>query len=115
MASFNGLEEDIKILLVFYQLKRKDIQHKLDSLAQEKKKVEEKISALLKQSGANPYDKDWTWNQKIAFVFEHSMLGSPLSTAEIISDILSYEPELDKLSVQKSLSATLTVGADKGK
>jgi hypothetical protein len=123
MGSFLNLEEeDVGILLEAYKNKKKLVEEQLEKLSQDLRKLNERIaqldpsiSSLKVISGSDKpivYNREGTWNDKIKFVF--SGLKKPLTTAEIVSQILNFQPELDKTAVTRSISATLTVGADKG-
>jgi hypothetical protein len=129
MGSIVNLEDaDVAILLEAYQHKKKTLEEEIGLLNQELNRLSQKIS-LLTSTGikmsidsqnviSNPstiikYNPEWTWNEKMKYVFigrEHLAL----SANDIVNGLLALQPELDRNAVMKSISATLSVGADRG-
>lgn len=131
MGPFVNLEDgEVAILLEAYSDKKKSLEEEIQQLTNELNKLNNRISQL-KGTGfsvgvANPktnsslspvirYDPEWTWNEKIKYVFDAAD-RKPLTANDIVNGILTCQPSLDRTAVMKSVSATLTVGAaeDKG-
>ncbi len=60
----------------------------------------------------NGYDYEWTWVDKAKYILKKS--NAPLSSAEIVDQLLIVEPNIKRSTAMKSLSSILGVRAKAG-
>ena len=117
----------VKYLVPAYRQRINAIDAMIKELAAERNELESVIAKYSSKEGnasshneiqavtihTDGYKSNWTWFAKAEFILKAS--GKPMSTSEIVEQMINYEPLLDRRKALSSMSATLAVKTTSGK
>ena len=116
----------LKYLIPGYKLRLDEIEVLINDLEQERKEINNIVSNVgdnelelpnLSNINSNTvndeYDTGVSWFSKAKFILEKEK--KPLTTAQIVDRIISYEPGLNRVLVVKNISSILGTKSKEGK
>lgn len=117
----------LKYLIPGYKLRLEEIERSIELLEQERKEIKRVISTVNEDDTSNEkqissnigieineYNENLSWFAKAKFILKKA--GKPLTTSQIVDEIMSYEPNMNNRTLAvRNISSILGVKSSEGK